>query len=449
MRKSACSAATLAALTLLYLPAGHGASLQEKIQNSRQQLQNIHQNLGQLRAHLAAGQKSQAQIQAEIRALDQQIAVATARLRSVQQQRNATQQRLASLKTEVAQLQAKLQQQKAILARQLRSAYMMGGISPLAAWLQTERPAQLGRMEVYYQALAKARSALIAGTQATAEQLQITQTQVRTQETALDTLAQRISAQESGLQQQRTQHAALEEQLADRIAADRARIQELQANARQLDGLIQRLVAQAQRQEQLARERAAAAARRQAAEAARRAAEARAQARERAQRPPVREAPAVATPPRAVQAPLPPSTPVREAGPIVGHGAFPPPVSGPITARFGSPRVTGGLDWQGVTFQAAVGTPVHAIAPGMVLYAGPLRGYGEIVIVQQGRSLLAIYGHLGATSAHVGEKVSQGQEIGSVGSGGELGSDGLYFEMRNGGHPVNPLDYIHKSTTPP
>ncbi|MHB1203640.1 MAG: murein hydrolase activator EnvC family protein, partial [Acidithiobacillus sp.] len=154
---------------------------------------------------------------------------------------------------------------------------------------------------------------------------------------------------------------------------------------------------------------------------------------------PAREAPPVATPPRAPQTPLPPS----EAGPIVGHGTFPPPVSGPITARFGSPRVTGGLNWQGVTFQAAVGTPVHAVAPGMVLYSGPLRGYGEIVIVQQGRSLLAIYGHLGATGVHVGEKVSQGQEIGSVGSGGELGSDGLYFEMRNGGHPVNPLDYIH------
>ncbi|MHB0888543.1 murein hydrolase activator EnvC family protein [Acidithiobacillus sp.] len=443
MRKSAGSAATLAALTILYLPAGHGASLQDKIQNSRQQLQNIHQNLGQLRAHLAAGQKSQAQIQTEIQTLDRQIAAATTRLKSVQQQRNATQQHLAQLKTEVAALQAKLEQQRAILAQQLRAAYMMGGISPLAAWLQTERPAQLGRMEVYYRALAKARSALIVSTQATAAQLQITQTQVKTQEAALDTLAQRISTQENTLQQQRTRHAVLEKQLAERIAADRARIQELQANARQLDGLIQRLVAEAQRQERLARERAAAAAaaarRQAAAEAARRAAEARVQARERGRQTPAREAPPVATPPRVPQAPLPPSA----TGPIVGHGTFPPPVSGPITARFGSPRVTGGLNWQGITFQAAVGTPVHAIAPGMVLYSGPLRGYGEIVIVQQGRSLLAIYGHLGATSVHVGEKVSQEQEIGSVGSGGELGNDGLYFEMRNGGHPVNPLDYIH------
>ena len=443
MRKSAGSAATLAALTILYLPAGHGASLQDKIQNSRQQLQNIHQNLGQLRAHLAAGQKSQAQIQTEIQALDRQIAAATTRLKSVQQQRNATQQHLAQLKTEVAALQAKLDQQRVILAQQLRSAYMMGGVSPLAAWLQTERPAQLGRMEVYYRALAKARSALIVSTQATAAQLQITQTQVKTQEAALDTLAQRISTQENTLQQQRTRHAVLEKQLAERIAADRARIQELQANARQLDGLIQRLVAEAQRQERLARERAAAAAaaarRQAAAEAARRAAEARVQARERGRQTPAREAPPVATAPRSPQAPLPPSA----TGPIVGHGTFPPPVSGPITARFGSPRVTGGLNWQGITFQAAVGTPVHAIAPGMVLYSGPLRGYGEIVIVQQGRSLLAIYGHLGATSVHVGEKVSQEQEIGSVGSGGELGNDGLYFEMRNGGHPVNPLDYIH------
>ncbi|MBU2720874.1 peptidoglycan DD-metalloendopeptidase family protein, partial [Acidithiobacillus ferridurans] len=120
-----------------------------------------------------------------------------------------------------------------------------------------------------------------------------------------------------------------------------------------------------------------------------------------------------------------------------------PPVTGPVTARFGAPRVTGGLDWQGITFQAPVGTKVRAIAPGMVLYAGPLRGYGQIVIVQIAHSLLSIYGHLGATDVHVGEQVSTGRQVGSVGSGGELGNDGLYFEMRNAGRPVNPLDYIH------
>jgi septal ring factor EnvC (AmiA/AmiB activator) len=136
-------------------------------------------------------------------------------------------------------------------------------------------------------------------------------------------------------------------------------------------------------------------------------------------------------------------TPALPATPIVGHGNYPAPVSGPISARFGAPRVTGGLNWQGITFQAAVGTPVRAIAPGMVLYAGPLRGYGQIVIVQIAHSLLAIYGHLGATHVHVGEQVSAGRQVGSVGSGGELGNDGLYFEMRNAGHPVNPLNYIH------
>ncbi|MBN6748302.1 peptidoglycan DD-metalloendopeptidase family protein, partial [Acidithiobacillus sp. PG05] len=135
--------------------------------------------------------------------------------------------------------------------------------------------------------------------------------------------------------------------------------------------------------------------------------------------------------------------PALPATPIVGRGSYPAPVTGPVTARFGAPRVTGGLDWQGITFQAPVGTKVRAIAPGMVLYAGPLRGYGQIVIVQIAHSLLSIYGHLGATDVHVGEQVSTGRQVGSVGSGGELGNDGLYFEMRNAGHPVNPLDYIH------
>jgi len=150
-----------------------------------------------------------------------------------------------------------------------------------------------------------------------------------------------------------------------------------------------------------------------------------------------------ATPPPPAPRPAPSPSISPPSTPIIGHGRYPAPVNGPITARYGSPRVTGGLDWQGITFQAAQGTPVRAIAPGMVLYAGPLRGYGQIVIVQIGHSLLSIYGHLGSTDAHVGEQIAAGHQVGTVGSGGELGNDGLYFEIRNAGHPVNPLDYIH------
>ena len=303
-------------------------------------------------------------------------------------------------------------------------------------------------MSVFYKSLARARSALIVKTQGTAQQIGQTRHEVQIHETHLAQLAQQVRAQEQTLRQQRAVHAALENQLTTRIAADKTKIAELQANANILNGLVSRLTVQFRHQEEVARTKAAAEARRKAAAAAaaRRAAAIsaqRVQETERAQQvqravnaqrqPPT----TVVRPPVIVAAPASPATP------IVGHGNYPAPVSGPITARFGAPRVTGGLDWQGITFQAPVGTAVRAIAPGMVLYAGPLRGYGQIVIVQIAHSLLSIYGHLGATDVHVGEQVSTGRQVGSVGSGGELGNDGLYFEMRNAGHPVNPLDYIH------
>lgn len=471
---------TLLILTGL-LPLGADASsLQEKIQNGREKLEHLHENLGQIQAHLNAGQKTQAELRDEIKMLDLKIATTRKKLAGIQAQQQQTQIKLNELKQKITALQAELVQQKEILGKQLRGAYMLGGTTPLAVWLQTEKPGELGRMSVYYASLAKARSTLIVKTQNTAAQIVQTQHQVEQREAGLVKLATQIQAQENTLNQQRQQHATLENQLTDRIAKDKAKIAELQANANILNGLVSRLVVQFRHQEAVAEaaRRKAAAAEARAAQQRRLAAEKRAEQRaaavqkaeeqqraEQVQRaaekaaPPTTEVhpPHIATvPQKPVPAPVSPATPPPPAPrpapspsisppstPIIGHGRYPAPVNGPITARYGSPRVTGGLDWQGITFQAAQGTPVRAIAPGMVLYAGPLRGYGQIVIVQIGHSLLSIYGHLGSTDAHVGEQIAAGHQVGTVGSGGELGNDGLYFEIRNAGHPVNPLDYIH------
>ncbi|MCK9188637.1 peptidoglycan DD-metalloendopeptidase family protein [Acidithiobacillus sp.] len=447
--------------------------MQEKIQHSRQKLEHIHENLGQMQAHLLAGQKTQAQLRGEIITINQRIVSTQRKLAGIQQRQHQAQTQIAELRAKINALQAELAQQKGILAQQLRAAYTLGGVTPLAVWLQTERPGELGRMNVFYESLAGTRSTLIIKTQGTAQQILKTKHEVQTHEMHLAQLARQVGAQEQTLQQQRRHQAALENQLASRIAADKSKISELQANANILDGLVGRLLVQFRHQEEVARAKAAAAAaeaqrkveaeaaaRRAAAIAARRQADeqhrlaqekqaerrvrraqetARAQQVQRAANAP-KQLPSTVVHPPVIAAAPPPALP---ATPIVGHGNYPAPVSGPVSARFGAPRVTGGLNWQGITFQAAVGTPVRAIAPGMVLYAGPLRGYGQIVIVQIAHSLLAIYGHLGVTNVHVGQQISAGRPVGSVGSGGELGNDGLYFEMRNAGHPVNPLDYIH------
>lgn len=438
------------------IPWAGAANLQQKIESSRERLQSIHSSLGALRAHVAATQKSQAEIRAEIAALDQKIQASTQKLAQIRSEQQTTRGKIDALEKRISALKNELAQQKDILAKQLRAAYTLGSVTPLAVWLQTEKPAQIGRLSVYYQALARARSELITRTEATTAAIAKQRNALKGQEQHLAELAQAVRTQEQTLEKQRQQHAELEQQLADRIAADKAKIQELQANAQVLDGLVTRLVKEYRQQQALAEARRKAAAAAAARAAAQRKAAEEAAARRRAEeaeraRQVEREArkaqqvppPTIhVAPPQIATVPsVPPPPP--SAPPAVGHGPFPPPVRAPIGARFGTPRMQGGPNWQGITFDAAPGTGVSAIAPGMVLYSGPLRGYGQIVIVQQAEKVLAIYGHLGQTDVHVGQEVQTGTAIGTVGSGGELGQDGLYFEIRSGGHPVDPLQYIH------
>ena len=458
------------ALLWIGIVPAQASNLPQKIHENKARLESIHQNVSALRAQLADKQKTQAELRSEIAQLDQRIQSTQHQLQGIQQQRQQTQQEISELQGQIDKLQQELQTQKKILADQLRAAYMLGGETPLAVWLQTEKPAEIGRLSVYYRALAKARLELIAKTQTTSKEIIKTQERKKQQESHLAQLAAQTQHQETTLEAQRNQHATLEEQLVKRIAADQAKIANLQANANILNGLVQRL--SVQYAQQLAAERAAAeaAARKRAAErlaaeqaAARAAAERRAAERAAAQeRARIAAQPAAEQkraeqlqkelhqppPPTPVQAPpiatVPPATPsiAPPTKSAVGHGSFPPPVSAPVRHLFGTPRVQGGPNWQGITFAAPASTPVHAIAPGMVLYAGPLRGYGEIVIVQQANLVLAIYGHLAKPAVQVGQKLQTGSLVGTVGSGGEMGDDGLYLEIRSQGHPVNPLNFI-------
>ncbi len=455
--------------------SAQASNLPQKIHESKARLESIHQSVANLQAQLQKKQKSQSELRAEIHQLDVKIQATQAQLTKIQGQRQKTRQEIQTLQTQINQLQQDLLHQKDILADQLRAAYMLGGETPLAVWLQTEKPAEIGRLSVYYQALAKARLDLISKTQVTSNKISQTQGQKKQQEAQLTHLATLTQAQEQTLQGQRAQHAKLEEQLVQRIAADQAKIANLEANANILNGLVNRLSTEYAQQvaaEKAAAARRAAEARKRAAErlaaeraaAARAAAERRAAARAAAQQRAEIAAKAAAEQRRAEQLQkeihqeaVPPPTPVQApqiaelkptapstppASSTVGQGSFPLPVSAPIQHLFGTPRMDGGPNWQGITFAAAPGTPVHDIAPGMVLYAGPLRGYGEIVIVQQADLVLAIYGHLAKPAVQVGQKLQTGSLVGSVGSGGEMNADGLYLEIRSHGHPVNPLHFL-------
>lgn len=97
------------------------------------------------------------------------------------------------------------------------------------------------------------------------------------------------------------------------------------------------------------------------------------------------------------------------------------------------------------------GKDVVAVKAGTVVIStakinseGNYFSYGEYVVISHGDGTMTLYGHMLANSrkVKVGDKVSQGQTIGTVGSTGNSSGTHLHFEVRINGKPVNPLPYL-------
>jgi hypothetical protein len=104
----------------------------------------------------------------------------------------------------------------------------------------------------------------------------------------------------------------------------------------------------------------------------------------------------------------------------------------------------------GVDYAAPRGTPVSAVADGVVTIAGWVGGYGKLVEIRHKGVLSSRYGHLRAYGSGVkqGRRVRQGQTIGYVGSTGMSTGPHLHFEIRRNGSPVNPLKVIPPRADP-
>lgn len=93
---------------------------------------------------------------------------------------------------------------------------------------------------------------------------------------------------------------------------------------------------------------------------------------------------------------------------------------------------------KGIDIDGRRGDPIHAVAPGTVVYAGTgIVGMGELIIVKHNDVYLSAYAHNDRLLVGEGERVSAGQKIATKGN---TGTDEvkLHFEIRREGKPVDP-----------
>lgn len=123
-------------------------------------------------------------------------------------------------------------------------------------------------------------------------------------------------------------------------------------------------------------------------------------------------------------------------------GRFVRPAGGGIVSGFGMrfhPILHRSRMHTGVDIGAGHGAPIYAAAAGVVVFAGSMRGYGNVVVVDHGGGISTLYAHCSALLVSDGQSVSQGQTIARVGATGLATGPHLHFEVRRNGSPVDPM----------
>lgn len=136
----------------------------------------------------------------------------------------------------------------------------------------------------------------------------------------------------------------------------------------------------------------------------------------------------------------------------IDRNSLPWPAAGRVISKYGREHVPELKTWivrEGIRIRTADRAPVSPVLPGKVIYSGPFRTYGNVVIVDHEKGFFTVYGLLSSVAASKGDSVDVSSRIGLAGvdtqaiSGGETAEGStVYFEIRSGADAINPLPWL-------
>ena len=116
------------------------------------------------------------------------------------------------------------------------------------------------------------------------------------------------------------------------------------------------------------------------------------------------------------------------------------PVAGRVTVIFGG-KDRNGRRSRGITVKGQPGATVIAPGSGKIVFAGPFKSLGNLVIIEYSRRYHLLLSGLARIDVPVGEKVLAGEPVGIIPSTDPTGTT-LYLELRRKGRPINPLPWL-------
>ena len=116
------------------------------------------------------------------------------------------------------------------------------------------------------------------------------------------------------------------------------------------------------------------------------------------------------------------------------------PVRGKVVSRFGiQPN---GMYYNGIAISTKAVLPVVAAADGTIIFSGPLKDYGETIIMKHEDGYATVYTHLGERKVKLDDHLKKGVQIGMTGPAEKKGDAGMVFEIRYKNKARNPMFFL-------
>lgn len=371
---------------LLLLTAAGLKSQTREARDTRLQLEQLEADIARISAAQRERAGERSEVQDALRAIELQLESLGKELSALEQQISGAELELAALEARREELLAQADAQRDAVAAELRDAYSTTGTDELKLLLNQDDPQAMARLLAYYRHILRARGELLAEFRDTLGDLEALEEKLTTTRATLQARRGDLAGRRSELNNRRDERAKLLAQIDEAMAADEVALKERQRNREQLEVLLEE----------------------------------------------IEEAMAATAIPSEAQ-------PFSEA-----RGQMPWPVEGRIVDRFGQARNRGKMRWQGVRLSAEAGDTVSAIHHGRVVYADWLRGSGLLLVLDHGEGYMSLYAHNQALLREVGDWVSTGAAISTVGDSGGQSEAALYFEIRKDGKPTNPQGWCRK-----
>ena len=319
-------------------------------------------------------------LQDNLKVIEIQIAKAARKLNKTQRFLDNNQQKLKILRKQQKDYLSSLAQQKIVLAKQIRSAYMTGNYDFAKMLLNQQDATNFERTITYYQYLNKARKLQIDSFNLLVKNLQKVNAKLINNQSELEQLKGKQLEQQQVLKANQTERAGTLIALQDAIESEEVKIAQLQINEK---NLLEALT-QAQQLDQ---------------------------------------------------------QDITLSGLSDLKGRLLMPTKGKLRRMFGRYR-QGQIKRKGVVINGTPGDTVIAIHHAKVLYSDWLRGFGLVTVLDHGDGFMSLYGHNQALLKQTGESVQAGEAIALLGQSGGQNRPNLYFEIRHKGKPINPVNWL-------